>query len=97
MSVGQKLLDAGGPAAPFKTTFVGPCEDQLGGGEVPGGVTRTHEFYGATLLGKFAGEALIGLLAGRDPNRVVMMDYYASISYAMADAMLAERKKRGLA
>lgn len=46
---------------------------------------------GMTLRDYFAGQALIGLLAGRQPNNAYPLEYLAETSYATADAMMAER------
>jgi hypothetical protein len=100
MSAAEKMLDAGGPAAPFSAKFVGPCLDPLAGGPVPEGVTRTHDFYGATMLDYFAAEALAGLLADsnglRDLDVRELARSYAEARFIYAEAMLAERTKRGL-
>ena len=46
---------------------------------------------GMSLRDYFAGQALIGLLAGRQPNNAYPLEYLAETSYATADAMLKAR------
>ena len=46
---------------------------------------------GMTLRDWFAGQALTGLLAGRQPNNTYPAEHLAETSYAMADVMLAAR------
>ena len=46
---------------------------------------------GMTLRDYFAGQALTGLLAGRQPNNAYPLEYLAETSYATADAMLEAR------
>jgi len=46
---------------------------------------------GMTLRDYFAGQALTGLLAGRQPNNAYPLEYLAETSYATADAMIKAR------
>lgn len=46
---------------------------------------------GMTLRDWFAGQALTGLLAGREPNNTYPAEHLAKISYALSDAMLEAR------
>jgi len=46
---------------------------------------------GMTLRDYFAGQALTGLLAGRQPNNAYPFEHLAEMSYATADAMLKAR------
>ncbi len=46
---------------------------------------------GMTLRDYFAGQALTGMLAGRQPNNAYPLAHLAQMSYATADAMMAER------
>jgi hypothetical protein len=52
---------------------------------------RTGGHNGMTLRDYFAGQALTGLLAGRQPNNAYPLEYLAETSYATADAMLKAR------
>jgi hypothetical protein len=54
---------------------------------------RTGGHNGMTLRDYFAGQALTGLLAGRQPNNAYPLEYLAETSYATADAMLEARDK----
>lgn len=63
-------------------------------------VAETHEIaselpwtQGMTLRDWFAGQALVGIYA--DSDRQWTPKLRAEIAYAAADAMLAEREKRG--
>lgn len=52
---------------------------------------RTGGHNGMTLRDYFAGQALTGLLAGRQPNNAYPLEYLAETSYATADAMIKAR------
>jgi hypothetical protein len=52
--------------------------------------SRVQAFPGMTLLDYFAAKALQGLLD--DPSNAWEAEEYAEAAYAMADAMLEERK-----
>jgi hypothetical protein len=52
---------------------------------------RTGGHNGMTLRDYFAGQALTGLLAGRQPNNAYPLEYLAETSYATADAMIEAR------
>jgi hypothetical protein len=54
---------------------------------------RTGGHNGMTLRDYFAGQALTGLLAGRQPNNAYPLEYLAETSYATADAMIEARDK----
>jgi hypothetical protein len=43
---------------------------------------------GMTLRDYFAGQALVGVLAGRQPNNDYPLEHVVETSYAFADAML---------
>jgi hypothetical protein len=49
--------------------------------------------HGMTLRDYFAGQALVGLLAGRRPEVVFTNEDAAKSSYAVADAMLDAREQ----
>lgn len=46
---------------------------------------------GMTLRDYFAGQALVGLLAGRQPNNTYPAEHIAETSYGIADVMMTER------
>ena len=48
---------------------------------------------GMTLRDWFAGQALSGMLAGRQPNNDYPFEHLAEMSYGIAQAMLVERQK----
>lgn len=75
-------IDNGGPAFPSHGSM----------GEV------THE--GMSLRDHFAGEALNAVIGGRSWSHIDqdhIMEVWAQAAYAVADAMLAERAKGGVA
>lgn len=60
---------------------------------VPHNPDFAYSATGMTQRDWFAGQALMGLLAGRQPNNAYPAEHIAEISYDMADAMLAARSK----
>lgn len=58
---------------------------------VPHNPDFAYSATGMTLRDWFAGQALTGLLAGRQPNNAYPAEHIAETSYAMADVMLAAR------
>jgi len=70
--------DDGGPAFPHQ-----PMDST--------GFPEHEAFHGMSLRDWFAGQALVGVLASRDPDRApwAMMD--ATSAYELADAMLLAR------
>lgn len=58
-----------------------------------------HEFQleGMSLRDWFAGQALAGMLACPTMESGMRNEQYSRVSYAIADAMLAERKRGGAA
>jgi hypothetical protein len=46
---------------------------------------------GMSLRDYFAGQALTGMLAGRQPNNAYPLEHLAQMSYATADAMIEAR------
>ena len=46
---------------------------------------------GMSLRDYFAGQALVGLLAGRQPSNAYPPEHIAETSYALAEAMMQER------
>ena len=46
---------------------------------------------GMSLRDYFAGQALVGMLAGRQPNNAYPLEHLAQMSYATADAMIEAR------
>jgi hypothetical protein len=46
-----------------------------------------------TLRDYFAGQALLGMLAGRPPNTAYPLEHLAQMSYATADAMIEAREQ----
>lgn len=46
---------------------------------------------GMSLRDWFAGQALVGLLAGRQPSTAYPPEHLGKTSYTIADAMMAER------
>jgi hypothetical protein len=62
--------------------------------EYPNGMIATQEHSGMTLRDYFAGKALLGVVqeclsAGQE------VGFIAHVAYKLADAMLAEREKKG--
>lgn len=81
----MSTVDDGGPAFPTGDG-VGSDEEKT--------VTFTGEHRGMSLRDWFAGQALVGRQCPI-PNDADERARFAGIYYAMADAMLAERAKRG--
>ncbi len=54
---------------------------------------QVHTVSGMTLRDYFAGQALVGMLAGRQPNNAYPLEHLAQMSYATADAMIKARGK----
>ena len=50
-----------------------------------------HGEDGMTLRDYFAGQALVGLLAGRQPSNAYPPEHIAETSYALAEALLKAR------
>ena len=80
------MSDDGGPAFPQTETTYEPRWD--GASEM---YANVRSYGGMTLRDWFAGQALYGLFSciSQAPNEVI-----ARQAYAMADAMIAERKSR---
>ena len=79
--------DNGGPAFPtpdLSAYGIGPCSSPDG---------NEYRIYGMSLRDWFAGQALAGMMA--DSFMHESAERIAFGSYAMADAMLAERAKKG--
>ena len=78
-------INDGGPITPTVAHIVF-SQDESGRG-----LQTFHYTPGMSLRDYFAGQALTGLLAGRQPNNAYPLEYLAETSYATADAMIEAR------
>ena len=76
--------ETGGPAFPMPT------------GAEPRVDVTTHYNEGMTLLDYFAGQALAAVIGDHQKDKYITFEMTAIDAYAYAQAMLAERKRRGL-
>ena len=67
---------------------------QDGGPAFPVGSGDMRDPCGMTLRDWFAGQALVGILAGNVWKEIIIKDNPEAEAYRMADAMLAERGKK---